>query len=324
MRPLSPTGGPGGARFAASRDRWTLRPRRRRADPAPSRLSYRLQRLMLSPLLRAFVLRALPAGAVAFFAGSYFLDPVNLDNLRNTAAEWRAAVVNRPEFMLRMMRVQGATEELAADITEVAGVDFPVSSFDVDLDELRRRIESLDAVARAELRVVGAGVIEARVVPRVPAVVWRSEEGLELLDAQGHRVAGIAHRADRPDLPLVIGEDAPEHVGEAVAIFAAARPFLGQIRALVRVGGRRWDMVLAGGRRILLPEEGAPAAVERVAGLDRAHDLLARDLEIIDMRIPERVTLRLTPRAAARLGLAAPPPLPGAQAPPQAAGHGDG
>ena len=48
--------------------------------------------------------------------------------------------------------------------------------------------------------------------------------GLQLLDATGHRVAGLSARADRADLPLVAGEGADAAMPEALAIFEAAQP----------------------------------------------------------------------------------------------------
>lgn len=63
------------------------------------------------------------------------------------------------------------------------------------------------------------------------------------------------------------------------------------------MGERRWDVVLDNGQRILLPEEGAVAALERVMALAQAEDMLGRDVTVIDMRYGARPTLRLSPGA---------------------------
>jgi len=69
-----------------------------------------------------------------------------------------------------------------------------------------------------------------------------------------------------------------------------------RIRAFVRVGDRRWDIVLEGDRVIVLPAEAPGRALARVMALHYGEELLDRDLAVIDMRVPERPTLRLTPR----------------------------
>ncbi len=132
-------------------------------------------------------------------------------------------------------------------------------------------------------------------------MIWRNGVGLDLVDATGHRVARLATRAARPDLPLIAGEGAPDEIAEARLLWAAAGPLHPRLRGLVRVGQRRWDMVLDRGQRILLPAEGALGALERVVALDSAQQLLSRDVVAVDMRNPARPTLRLTADAMSEL-----------------------
>lgn len=274
---------------------------RARRDPAPSRWAYRMQRLWLTPVFRAMLLRGLPAAAVVMLLGGWALDPARVGAARERIEALRTAIAARPEFSVRGLRISGAPPELAADIAEVLGLDFPVSSLDLDLAPLRESVEGLDAVARAELRVVAGGVLQLDVVARRPAVVWRRADGLELLDPLGHRISAISAREERPDLPLIAGEGAEAAVPEALALVRAARPLAARLRGLVRVGERRWDVVLDREQRILLPEAGAVAALEQVIALDEAQDLLARDVRLIDMRDPNRPVLRLSAHALREL-----------------------
>ena len=131
----------------------------------------------------------------------------------------------------------------------------------------------------------------------MPAVVWRGPNGLALLDSTGVRVGPVDSRLERPDLPLLAGEGAEKAVPEALALIEAAAPVKARLRGLVRMGERRWDVVLDRGQRILLPAEGALEALERVMALAEAEDMLERDVSVIDMRFGERPTLRLTPAA---------------------------
>jgi len=124
---------------------------------------------------------------------------------------------------------------------------------------------------------------------------------LELLDADGRRVAAIAHRMHRYDLPLIVGEGADRAAPEALALYNAAEPLVPRLRGLVRMGERRWDVVLDRDQRIMLPETGAIEALEQVIALDQAQDLLARDISAVDMRNAHRPTLRMGQLAVAEL-----------------------
>ncbi len=272
-----------------------------RRDPAPSRLSYRVQRLWLTPLFRKLVRVGLPAFSVVFFGGWYLSEPATQQAIRDQIAEIRRSVAERPEFMVKLMAIDGASGELADDIREVLPVDLPLSSFDLDLDAMKAVVEELDAVAAVDLRIRPGGILQLKVTERIPAVVWRNRGILEMLDATGRRVAGLSMRSVRSDLPLIVGDGADAAVPEALDLIAAAEPLEPRLRGLVRMGERRWDVVLDRDQRILLPEDRPVAALERVIALDAAQDILTRDLAAVDMRAAARPTLRLAPQALEEL-----------------------
>lgn len=267
-----------------------------RRDPAPSRAAYRLSRLWLTPSFRFLMRRVLPLALVGAIGAAYFADEAHRRQVTDAYAQIKRDVQNRPEFMVKLMAIDGASPELSEDIRDVTNVDFPLSSFDLDLPGLLDQIAELDAVATARVRVRAGGILQVDITERVPAVVWRGPQGLELLDPEGRRVAGLASRVERADLPLIAGEGADRAVGEALALIAAAGPLTPRLRGLVRVGERRWTLVLDRDQEILLPETSPLPALAQVIALDQAKDLLARDIAAVDMRNPVRPTLRLVER----------------------------
>lgn len=266
-------------------------------DPAPSRLSYRVNRLLLTPGFRVFLRFGLPVLLLVAIVGGWASNPDRREALADATNDLKRQVEERPEFLVRMMVVEGASPDIEADIRRNLPVNFPVSSFDLDLDTLRDAIADFDPVARASVQIVGGGILTVTIEERVPVVVHRLDGALVLLDSDGHRVNDITSRKDRPDLPLILGEGAGDHVAEALRIVAAAEPIAARIRGLRRVGERRWDILLDRDQVVMLPEIGARVAVERVIALDQAQDLLARDLKTIDFRNPNRPVLRLSDAA---------------------------
>ena len=272
-----------------------------RGDPAPSRLAYRLERLWLRPLVRRAVRTGLPLVACAAGALWWASDPARVQGVRDSAAEFRRAIEERPEFMVHLMAIDGATPELARAVRDTVPVDFPVSSFDLDLEAMRADIETIDAVAAAHLRIRPGGTLQVAITEREPALIWRTEEGLMLVDAEGHPIAAASARADWPELPLIAGEGANAAAPQAIALFEAAAPLASRLRGLQRRGERRWDVVLTRDQRIMLPAERPVAALERLIALDDARDLLERDVTHVDLRLPGRPTLRLSDNAVAEL-----------------------
>ncbi len=266
-------------------------------DPAPSKLAYRLQRMWLTPVIRAVLRVGLPAFAVSFAVGFYLSDQKTVDAIALSFLEIRRSIEERPEFMIHVVAIDGASDELVEDIHEIVPLDFPISSFDLDLPGMAELIGDLDAVAKVELIIRPGGVLEVSLVERTAAVVWQSRDALEALDATGHRVGPLMARTDRPDLPFLLGDGADAHVPEAIVLVAAANRVLSNVLALVRVGARRWDLVLKNGPRIQLPEHGAVNALRWVLAQHVAQDLLARDVTSVDMRTPAKPVLRLSAMA---------------------------
>lgn len=280
-----------------------------RRDPAPSRLTYRLQRLWLTPLFRAGMRIGLPVFLVVLVGGVYLSDTVRRENLGASFTAMRDSVAERPIFMVKLLSITGASPELADAVRARLNVKLPQSSLDLDLDAIREAAQRLDAVQSAVVRLGASNVLELQITERTPAWVWRSDAGLMMLDASGHRIAGLSERNDRADLPLVAGEGADQAISEAAAIVAAA-PWAKRIRGLIRLSDRRWDIVLDRNQRILLPAHDPVSAVQALATLDHAEDILSRDLSAVDMRNPDRPVLRLTPYALEALRTQATDPEP--------------
>ena len=272
-----------------------------RPDPAPSRLKYRMERLMLTPLFRVLLRFGLPC-LLTFGIASWWLSyDDNRMKIIDTYADLRSQVESRPEFMVNMMVVDGASDIVADGIRQILPLDFPISSFDLDLEAMREVVIALDPVKSARLYVRQGNVLQVDVVERVPVVLWRNEQGLQLLDNEGVLVGPAFLRADWPELPLIVGDGANKNVTEALDLVAAAEPLSARLRGLVRMGERRWDVVLDRDQRILLPETDAVQALERVIAMDQAVDMLERDLLAVDLRLPSRPTLRMADGAMQEL-----------------------
>ena len=286
------SGRPAPVRPAPSRPA-PVQQRVQRRDPAPSRLAYRLNRMMLRPIMRRLIHIGIPAFLAALVAGIWLSDETRRAHLTGGIDGIVDKVQHREAFMVKMMTIEGASPVVDKGLRAMLPVDLPASSFDIDLDTLRERVLKLDAVESVDLRIKPGGILSAVVTERVPVVMWRHARGIELLDKTGHRVASATSREVRGDLPIVAGEGADRAAAEALALIDAAGPILPRLRGLERVGERRWDVVLDRGQRIKLPADGALQALERAIALDRAQDMLARDVTVVDLRHAARPVVRL-------------------------------
>ena len=195
--------------------------------------------------------------------------------------------------MIKVSDIDGASDELANEIREIIPLDFPVSYFDLDIKYLHKVVNDIPAVASASIKITVSGVLQIEVLERTPAFIWRKKNLMSVLDGNGNFIRLASSRLDYPELPLIIGEAANLAVSEVSSLIKDNQKFLDQVRALIRVGERRWDLILDNNFRIMLPQREFLAAFDRMMLMNDSGSLFSGHLSSIDMRLIERPTVRL-------------------------------
>jgi cell division protein FtsQ len=67
-----------------------------------------------------------------------------------------------------------------------------------------------------------------------------------------------------------------------------------RVTAAVFVGDRRWNVRIDNAIDVMLPEDDLTGAWSKLAELQRTSQILQRNVETIDMRLPDRLVLRVT------------------------------
>lgn len=257
-----------------------------------SRSKYLLQRLLLTPSVRV---AALVAAVFAASATAAFLLWESGDGrIANGVSAALGEIMAQPEFMVTGVSLRGASAHVEREIGALLPADFPASAFSVDVKKIKRSIESLNVIESASVLIDPNGRIEISVVERSPVLIWRNGARLSLLGDGGLVIGETWNRNDYPALRLVAGTGADRAMSEALELYAALEPAGGAVRGLVRVGERRWDVVLDRSRRVQLPEDGSVQAANRLMELDRVDRILSREIAIVDLRVPGRMKVRLT------------------------------
>ncbi|MEM9146512.1 MAG: cell division protein FtsQ/DivIB [Pseudomonadota bacterium] len=269
------------------------------ANAGPSRSAYRMRRAWALPWVRTAVTVYLPLGLFALVAWGV----ISNDRLR-IAVETRVsamvdALAARPEFVVRGVRIEGGSPTMREEVRAVAGPIAGQSSLHLDLGALRAELEALGRVASASVVFDPNGTLRITVRERRPAALWRDPDGtLWVLDRAGVVMVAADRRLGHAELPLLMGLGAPRMIDEALQLMETAPALIPRVRALARVGTRRWTLVLDREMVVMLPSEDPVRALKGVMALQFGEEVFSRDLSVIDLRIPHRPVLRLAPRAA--------------------------
>lgn len=202
-------------------------------------------------------------------------------------------------FTLQNVLVTGRLETdraaLLAALSVVRGA--PILSY--DFAAAQARVEALPWVLQSRIERRLPDTLVVHLIERRPLALWQYKGRFALIDEDGVVITrrGLGRFSG---LFQVVGAQAPDTVGGLLELLATQPRLKAQVKAAVRVGKRRWDLVMKTGVDVRLPEKGAPQAWARLAKLQRETDILKRDVRVLDLRMRDRVIVRRFLSAKAR------------------------
>ena len=195
-------------------------------------------------------------------------------------------------FQFRELMVEGRHLTHAEDIVGAVGLNVGDSLFLVSLEDIRQRVMAIGTVKNASVTRDLSGRIIITLVERTPFVLWQHRDKLQVMDEEGV-VIPQEEPGKYPYLVTMVGDKAPEHIANLVEFLSADKTLARQIVAAVFVSDRRWDIHFASGVKILLPEINPKAAWQKLSDMNRKHDILKQSVQVIDLRVDDRVFITL-------------------------------
>ena len=183
-------------------------PKLKKRDPAPSRLGYKFSRWMLSPFIKKSVFFGMPLIILLLPVFIFLKDQNNKNLVEEIVLDSYRKIIERPEFMLSALSIQGSSDSLNAEIREILGLNFPISSVDLDLADLRNRVLSLPPVETAEVRLEGGSILHVKVKEKVPALLLKDDTGIHVLNKNGDYIRPLLSTEYGSKLPVITGEGA--------------------------------------------------------------------------------------------------------------------
>ncbi|MGD9543284.1 MAG: cell division protein FtsQ/DivIB [Methylocystis sp.] len=201
-------------------------------------------------------------------------------------------------FPISAVTITGQTRLNERELLEAAGVGPRNSLPFLDATAVRERLMRVPLVKTARVMKLYPDRLVIAIEERQPSALWQrdgrvaviSEDGVPIDELRDQRYLG---------LPFVVGEGAQKRLLEFHMLLSKAGDLAHRIKAGVLVAGRRWNFEMTNGVTVKLPEIGPAAALETLARLQREARILDKDVMFIDLRIPDRVSVRLTEEAAA-------------------------
>jgi len=250
---------------------------------------------------------ARPAGLALLGAGllvAAAIGVVAINPYGRITALWESAadIGATAGLQIRQVILEGSRNtppELVREALDVRRGD-PILAFDPH--EAKERLELIAWVRTATVERHLNGIIRIKLEERQPFAIWQRDGQFSVIDRAGNVVTTESIGAFGR-LPLIVGAGAERSAAPIIDQLQAQPEVQERVHALVRVAERRWNLKLRNGADVMLPENQEAAAIARLAELQSKQGIMDRPLAAIDMRLPDKLVLRMT-------GAPAPPEAP--------------
>lgn len=209
------------------------------------------------------------------------------------------ATTSAAVFAIEKVQVSGNAQTSEIEILQLLGLDGTTSLVSLDVDAARRKLIELPWVESAEVRKIYPETIEVTLQERKAFAIWQHGSELSLIERNGSVIAPLRDNKFA-SLPLFVGRDAEKAAAEFLQEMAKWPDIESRVQAYVRVASRRWDLHLGNGVVVSLPEDNVEQALKTLSAYEAKEGVLERDIASVDLRLPDRTTIRLTEGAAER------------------------
>jgi cell division protein FtsQ len=257
------------------------------------------------PRLIAMLERYLPhrvgvAASLLVLLGSVGLGVVkggHVDELTSALSDTRNAVANSFGFRIATITINGRKQLSQDEILAVGGVNGRSSLLFLDAAVVRDKLKANPWIADATVLKLYPDRLQIDIAERSPFALWQVDGRLSLIADDGAVLESYVTPRFR-SLPLVVGAGAQTRAREFLVLLDRYPQVRSVTKAVILVGERRWNLRLNEGVDVRLPENDVGNALATLTRLDQEDRLFSRDITAIDMRLPDRLTVRLSEDAA--------------------------
>lgn len=203
----------------------------------------------------------------------------------------RAGLDIIPGYAIHEVAISGNFHLGNGDILNAMEVHKGDSLFMLNVAELRQRLLSSAWIKEANVIKSYPDRLIVEIKEKSPFAIWKKNNHLLLIERGGKPIARYTSRYAH--LPQVVGEGANDRAAAMLSLLAQVPALKNRYVALVRVGGRRWDVHLKNGILLRLPEQDVEGALAKLVALDRKTQILSRQVKAVDLRLKDRTIVGL-------------------------------
>ena len=187
-------------------------------DPAPSKLSYKINRLLYRLWFKSILVTIFFISSV-ILAKNFLYKNVDLDaEIRSLSEESSALYKGLTELSVSRILIKGAQEPLKKEISILIENAATEGFSALKAQALREKIELINKVEKAFVKFSTDGLVVVDVIERKKAIVFYNNNLYEVLDTSGVILSINRNYEGLSSFPLLVGKNGSKKINELLSL----------------------------------------------------------------------------------------------------------
>lgn len=191
--------------------------------------------------------------------------------------------------------IEGRNKTSKEDMLKAVNLQRGDNILEIDLQKIRDSIKALPWIKEVSVsRKYFPNIIHISVSEKSVKSIWQYQNEFYPIDEDGHIIE--TEYVPQQKLLLIVGEGAPEHIKELQEIIEKDQELYSRLKAANFISKRRWNLIfddIEHGITVKMPEEDLEKAWKKLVKLDKTRGILKRKLTFIDLRLKNKVIVRI-------------------------------
>ncbi|MGN0911702.1 MAG: cell division protein FtsQ/DivIB, partial [Alphaproteobacteria bacterium] len=196
--------------------------------------------------------------------------------------------------------LEGREKTSKDDVLHVIGLKRGDNILEIDLKAVCEKVKTLPWVKEASVsRRYFPNVIHISIREKKVKSIWQYQNEFYPIDEDGKIIE--TEYVLQKNILQIVGQGAPEHINSLLNIIENDKELFSRVKVANFISGRRWNLIfddVLNGITVKLPEEDVADAWKKLVKLDKTRGILKRKLTFIDLRLKNKVIVKISNKNA--------------------------
>jgi cell division protein FtsQ len=239
-------------------------------------------------------------GLIAIAVGAFYISASvreMVEGVKNSAQSWvqitSVKLSKAAGFIVENIHISGLRYTSKVDVLRVLNINYGDNMFGVDTEALLSALKKIGWIEHITIQKRFPNTIDIVILEYRPYALWQYKGKVVVITETGV-VIPKADPKHFSDLMLVVGEKANLQCKGLFSILMDYPGFKDMITSAQFMHGRRWRLYFSSNVLVDLPEDNIGDTIHTLYALHQKQKILDRDVEIVDMRVPNKIIFRGT------------------------------